>query len=59
MYVKANSKNICEELSFPSTFRKLLMWSCVVPLQSSTHPLNLVQKPLHLVRSSYKPSHVV
>jgi len=25
LYVKANSKEICEEISFPSFFRKMLM----------------------------------
>ena len=25
LYVKANSKEICEEISFPSLFRKMLM----------------------------------
>ena len=35
MYVKANSKEICEEISFPSFFRKMLMSAFLLRLKAN------------------------
>ena len=35
LYVKANSKEICEEISFPSFFRKMLMSAFLLRFNSN------------------------
>ena len=53
LYVKANSKEICEEISFPSFFRKMLMSAFLLGFKANylekLRGPNLAQKPLFLV----------
>ena len=35
LYVKANSKKICEEISFPSFFRKMVMSAFLLKFKAS------------------------
>ena len=57
LYVKANSKEICEESLCPSFFRKMLMSAFLLRFEANLlflHGANLVHKPPYLVGTVLK-----